>query len=1084
MVELEALERGDCKRLKEDGSGSVVDSTEIERGLNQPASKSAQLLGAPQPFTLHVFTMSGQCLVELEIRPPEVPRMEELAAEVGLAMNVSAGRVSLLHGTGKLPLSQDVSVLPRHGDDLLELHAIADELGARQLEMRPGRVTAVRLQGPTRLEVEFAPGEISEPHSLPLCYSHTVVVRSDIPKLLYSTQVDGGTDIEVSSMTLLATLPRCALQELLLLRPSVSIRTAAMMRPAEGGSRPVLIAFRESQFERCSVQNGKQHLCRLVGKLAAYWVLDCLALLMSAVVAIMELVAGSPLFGALLAATLWLPGFIWACRYQAYTFDRKFVGFGELMICPAGFASFCSGIVWLWVPLGLLAGTFVVSGWHFLGLMRVVCSRKEEVALPFDLEKLYLFELYKRDVRLFSDGLRFGLLAGVLALQQGSRNESLVALIATVLAGLPAFGRYQQWPSALEMLAGAEESQLLLDHVVFNAAICACQNGQQWQQVLVLLDDMHTAQLTPDVLCCTAAIDACAKRQKWQLALAQLHTMTDAAAPPDVVSCNTVLIACQLAAQWQQVLQMTSDMGTIRLHADILTMQSSATTYCDGGQYVHTLSALEPIAGMASVIPKKGTTSGPMAKMAMYLTFSWLLWLPNAAAWAGESDAPGIETARLYGNLNAYAYYFTDLLVGSPQSQLTSVIIDTGSHLLGFPCGGCDHCGNHLEPAIDVGKSQTAKWMPCTGKPFCDGCSENRCKYQEKYSEGSAISGHWFEDYVKLGDVFQENPPVKARMGCHDSENKLFFTQEANGIMGLAPKDGYQMPATANILQDLFRDKKHVDASLFSICLATWGGLLSVGGDNEKYHTAGVNWIPMGIKGYYSVRPKSMMVDDRLVAAMATDFGMAVVDTGTTLTYFPPAVFNNLIAAIDAYCALPDKCMAPRLEGHPHCWKFKSVTDQNEEMPAIRKAAFPTIKMKFRFTEESVEVHWRPETYLSKRVRVGELCYAFQPMEKVDQTILGISFLLHKDAIFDVSKQRLGLVDANCPPHYKIPTKLSLWGLIADPSWLLQSRLSISLPVLGVLFAAGFLLIAFRVSRMSSASHASRVASADSPFIE
>ena len=23
---------------------------------------------------------------------------------------------------------------------------------------------------------------------------------------------------------------------------------------------------------------------------------------------------------------------------------------------------------------------------------------------------------------------------------------------------------------------------------------------------------------------------------------------------------------------------------------------------------------------------------------------------------------------------------------------------------------------------------------------------------------------------VKLGDVFQENPPVKARMGCHDSE--------------------------------------------------------------------------------------------------------------------------------------------------------------------------------------------------------------------------------------------------------------------------------------------------------------------------
>ena len=120
------------------------------------------------------------------------------------------------------------------------------------------------------------------------------------------------------------------------------------------------------------------------------------------------------------------------------------MGFGELMICPVGFASFCSGIVWLWVPLGLLAGTLVVSGWHFLGLMRVVCSRKEDVALPFDLEKLYLFELYKRDVRLFSDGLRFGLLAGVFALQQGSRNESLVALIATVLAGSVSLLRHRR----------------------------------------------------------------------------------------------------------------------------------------------------------------------------------------------------------------------------------------------------------------------------------------------------------------------------------------------------------------------------------------------------------------------------------------------------------------------------------------------------------------------------------------------------------------------------------------------------------------------------------------------------------------
>lgn len=441
MVELEALERGERKRLKEDGAGTVVDSTGIELDLNQPASKSAQLLGASQPFTLRILTMSGQCLIELEIRPPEVPRMEELAAQVGAAMKVSAERVSLTSGTGKLQLSQDISVLPRQDDDLLELHAIADELGTRHLEMRPGRVTAVRLQGPTRLEVEFAPGEISEQHSLSLSYKHTVIVRSDIPKLVYSTEVAGETALEVSSMTLLATLPRSALQELLLVHLSVSVRTEAMMPPSGERTYPRTMAFRESQFERCSVQNGNA-LAWLVGKLAAYWVLDFIALLMSAILAIMELVAGSPLFGALLAATLWLPGFIWACRFQAYTFERKAVGIGSIMVLPVCCVSCCCGIVWLWVPLGLLAGTLVVSGWHFLGLMRVVC--KEDIPLPFDLEKLYLFELYKRDVRLFSDIPRLILLAMVFARQQGSRSESLAGLVATVLAGSVSLLRHRR----------------------------------------------------------------------------------------------------------------------------------------------------------------------------------------------------------------------------------------------------------------------------------------------------------------------------------------------------------------------------------------------------------------------------------------------------------------------------------------------------------------------------------------------------------------------------------------------------------------------------------------------------------------
>jgi len=35
---------------------------------------------------------------------------------------------------------------------------------------------------------------------------------------------------------------------------------------------------------------------------------------------------------------------------------------------------------------------------------------------------------------------------------------------------------------------------------------------------------------------------------------------------------------------------------------------------------------------------------------------------------------------------------------------------------------------------------------------------------------GSAISGHWFKDQVRIGDSFQNNTAVEAKMGCHDSE--------------------------------------------------------------------------------------------------------------------------------------------------------------------------------------------------------------------------------------------------------------------------------------------------------------------------
>ena len=98
-------------------------------------------------------------------------------------------------------------------------------------------------------------------------------------------------------------------------------------------------------------------------------------------------------------------------------------------------------------------------------------------------------------------------------------------------------------------------------------------------------------------------------------------------------------------------------------------------------------------------------------------------------------------------------------------------------------------------------------------------------------------------------------------MGCHNNENKLFTTQKANGIMGLAPAKAGGAPT---VLSELFKDKAHVQTSIFAMCLSEWGGRLVVGGWNASYHlSAEITWVPMTVRRYYVVGMESLSLDGK-----------------------------------------------------------------------------------------------------------------------------------------------------------------------------------------------------------------------------
>lgn len=383
------------------------------------------------------------------------------------------------------------------------------------------------------------------------------------------------------------------------------------------------------------------------------------------------------------------------------------------------------------------------------------------------------------------------------------------------------------------------------------------------------------------------------------------------------------------------------------------------------------------------------------------------LYLASLAPGLYDPDLQ-LEAARLYGNMNAYAYFFVDLLVGTPP-QRVSVIVDTGSTVCAFPCAGCNHCGQHIDPPFNFSKSSTASWTGCGNGCSTRSCHNGHCSYYQGYTEGSSISGFWFEDLLSVGDLLQGNPPVRSFMGCHESENNLFYTQRANGILGMGPGRGGQ----PTILEELFKDHPHIQNNIFTICLAEWGGRLVVGGTNESYHRGTIQYVPVNVQsGFYAVALDSMSVGSIDVRG---PWGKTIVDSGTTYTYMATENYRRLRDGIESYCR-------ERFCGtmQNDCWTA---------IPNNDVSIFPDITVVL----SSKATVWESRAYLMKR-RDGEYCYAFADDGNGANTVLGASWMLHKDVIFDMRQLLLGVVQANCPEYKERPAALEEVGTTPPPT--------------------------------------------------
>jgi len=68
-----------------------------------------------------------------------------------------------------------------------------------------------------------------------------------------------------------------------------------------------------------------------------------------------------------------------------------------------------------------------------------------------------------------------------------------------------------------------------------------------------------------------------------------------------------------------------------------------------------------------------------------------------------------------------------------------------------------------------------------------------------------------------------------------------------------------------------------------------------------------------------------------------------------------------------------------------------------------------------------VTLRWPPDAYLFNRGQPDLWCPAFADNGNTVETVLGVSFFIHKNVVFETEEGQLGVAEAICPEHRRPP---------------------------------------------------------------
>ena len=366
-----------------------------------------------------------------------------------------------------------------------------------------------------------------------------------------------------------------------------------------------------------------------------------------------------------------------------------------------------------------------------------------------------------------------------------------------------------------------------------------------------------------------------------------------------------------------------------------------------------------------------------------------------------ENDPYYLQQA--YGDSYDLNYYYTTLYFG-PKKMPQTFILDTGSPTTTAPCTKCNSCGKHLnKPYEFFDESKILKCHTDECYSLSSSCINEKCGFTISYSEGSRLSG-----FYNLQDIYLENinnsPIISSKsftlpIGCTTLETHLFVSQLADGIMGLNNSG-------KSFVSLLFRNNV-IKNEIFSICLGQKDGYLSVGEIDTAYHKNKVVFVPLiwGHTNFY-IKLFNMQVGDHIISTRNFN---GFVDSGTTITYFPRDIFNNIITYFNEYCEKNgNKCgKFETISNIGYCGMFGS---KQERVIALNKY-WPNITLFL----EGYNYTLTPNDYnfeYNDDKKIGA-CLGFEG-ESCSKITIGGTFMHGHDIIFDKENQMMGFAEADC----------------------------------------------------------------------